>query len=515
MSRVYSYARFSTPEQASGDSLRRQSEAARKWAEARALPLDESLTLTDQGVSAYRGSNTDEDRGLGAFLYACRQGLIRPGSFLLVESLDRISRMSPRRAQRLLDDIVDAGVTVVTLNDGQEYTAERLDTDQTALFISLMVAWRAHEESKTKGRRVAAAWAEKRRKVRDGEAVKLTERAPAWLQWTAEGWAERAPHADTVRRVYAMTLAGTGEHKIAAVLNAEDVPVMSGGRQWHRSTVSKLLRNPAVIGALTPGHIEFIGGKRRRVTEEPIAGVFPAVISEQDWLTVRALKDGKAAAQRGRHASAPLANIFAGLARCPECGAAMTRVNKGNPAKGGKPKLVCTDAKAGKATHGYRSVPLDQLTDAFLTSWQSLMAEIPAGDRGGSLDTEASQTRGAISALEDHLESLVVATESNPSVALAGRVRQVEEELKTYRAMLHELEEAQANTDHGIIHSRMGGLAEAVEPEDGGPMDVARVNAALKTLFAGITVEYSRGRLRFHWRQGGETTIMYAWVETS
>jgi DNA invertase Pin-like site-specific DNA recombinase len=513
MSSVYSYARFSTPEQAGGDSLRRQTEAARRWAESRGLPLDEKLSLTDHGVSAYRGTNSDEDRGLGAFLYACRQGLIPLGSYLLVESLDRISRMSPRKAQRLIDDIVDAGVTIVTLNDGQEYTAERLETDPTALFISLMVAWRAHEESKTKGRRVAAAWAEKRRRVRSGEAVKLTERAPGWLEWTPEGWIERFPHGDTVRRAFAMTIEGHGEHNIAAVLNAEGVPVMGKGVHWHRSTIAKLLRNPAVIGLLTPGRIEFTEGKRRRVSEEPIPGAYPAVIEERDWLAVRAMKDGAAASVRGRHTSAPLANIFGGLARCPECGETMTRVNKGNVTKGGKPKLVCVAAKSGRAPHPYRSVSLDQVTDAFLSHWQGLLAEIPAGDRGGALDLEVGETRAAISGLEDHLERILDAVQSNPSAALAGRVRQVEEELKTYRAMLHELEEAQAMADHGLVHSRMSDLATAVEPEDGEAMDLGRVNAALKVLFSGITVDYRDGRLKFHWRQGGEASLIYAWVE--
>ena len=119
LAKVYSYTRFSTPEQASGDSSRRQSDAALRWAKGKGLELDAALSLTDEGVSAYRGGNVEEDRGLGAFLFACREGLIERGSYLLVESLDRISRMTPRRVQRLLDDIVDAGVTIVTLNDGQ------------------------------------------------------------------------------------------------------------------------------------------------------------------------------------------------------------------------------------------------------------------------------------------------------------------------------------------------------------------------------------------------------------
>jgi hypothetical protein len=54
--RVYSYTRFSTPEQAQGDSYRRQTEAAAKWAKQRGLILDDALSFFDEGVSAYIAS---------------------------------------------------------------------------------------------------------------------------------------------------------------------------------------------------------------------------------------------------------------------------------------------------------------------------------------------------------------------------------------------------------------------------------------------------------------------------
>jgi hypothetical protein len=50
--RAYSYIRFSTPEQAKGDSLQRQTDAARAWAARHGLELDEELTFRDEGVSA-------------------------------------------------------------------------------------------------------------------------------------------------------------------------------------------------------------------------------------------------------------------------------------------------------------------------------------------------------------------------------------------------------------------------------------------------------------------------------
>ena len=126
--KAYSYVRFSTPEQARGDSLNRQTEAARRFATANGLDLDESLSFKDLGVSAHHGRNT-EIGALGAFLEAVKEDRVLPGSFLLVESLDRISRQTVRKAVRTLKSIVETGITVVDLSDnGRIYSTETSTT---------------------------------------------------------------------------------------------------------------------------------------------------------------------------------------------------------------------------------------------------------------------------------------------------------------------------------------------------------------------------------------------------
>src|SRR3954451_1430087 len=89
--KAYSYKRFSTPAQAEGDSLRRQTAMAQAWADRVGVPLDTELKLTDEGLSAYTGANQDVG-ALGAFLDAVREGSVPQGSWLLVENLDRLSR---------------------------------------------------------------------------------------------------------------------------------------------------------------------------------------------------------------------------------------------------------------------------------------------------------------------------------------------------------------------------------------------------------------------------------------
>src|SRR5829696_6027221 len=125
MTKAYSYLRFSTPEQMKGDSLRRQNELARTYASARGLQLDEELTFRDLGVSAFKGRNAEVGK-LADFKEAIKEGFVPRGSYLLVESLDRISRQAARKALRVLEAIVDEDITVVTLADGREYHKEAL-----------------------------------------------------------------------------------------------------------------------------------------------------------------------------------------------------------------------------------------------------------------------------------------------------------------------------------------------------------------------------------------------------
>src|SRR5690348_11123783 len=112
--RAYSYIRFSSAPQGRGDSLRRQTELSERYAAKHSLVLDQSLHLRDLGVSAYDGSNVARG-ALGGFLRAIRQGRIAKGSYLLVESLDRLSRAQVMQALSVFTEIINAGVVLVTL----------------------------------------------------------------------------------------------------------------------------------------------------------------------------------------------------------------------------------------------------------------------------------------------------------------------------------------------------------------------------------------------------------------
>ena len=136
--KAYSYLRFSTPEQEKGDSKRRQAALAEQYAVEFGMELDTELNLHDLGVSAFRGTNAATG-ALSLFLDAVKRGIVAKDAYLLVESLDRVSRETAYDAQLTLQNIISHGITVVTLIDRREYSREVLRADPMAIMYALMV----------------------------------------------------------------------------------------------------------------------------------------------------------------------------------------------------------------------------------------------------------------------------------------------------------------------------------------------------------------------------------------
>ena len=109
--KVYSYIRFSDARQATGASVERQAGIAQAWAAEHGLTLDDSLSMRDEGLSAYHQRHVRKG-ALGVFLKAAEDGRVEPGSVLLVESLDRLSRAEPLTALAQMTSIIDAGIAV-------------------------------------------------------------------------------------------------------------------------------------------------------------------------------------------------------------------------------------------------------------------------------------------------------------------------------------------------------------------------------------------------------------------
>ncbi|CAM2771624.1 recombinase family protein [Vibrio rarus] len=154
MNTAYSYIRFSSSRQADGDSIRRQTELARSYADKNGLDLQD-VSISDFGASAFRGSNATEG-ALGAFLRLVDEQKIDSNCYLLVESFDRLSRQAVEDALALLLQVVNRGITLVTLSDNHVY--KRGELDMTKLIMSIVTMSRANEESEMKSQRTSAVW---------------------------------------------------------------------------------------------------------------------------------------------------------------------------------------------------------------------------------------------------------------------------------------------------------------------------------------------------------------------
>lgn len=499
--KAYSYTRFSTPEQSQGDSSRRQTAAAEAYANANGLELDGALTFRDLGVSAYRGRNAAAGR-LGDFLEAVKQGAVPPGSFLLVENLDRISRQTARKALRTLEAIVEAGVTLVTLTDGKAYTESNLDGDPFSLMMAIMTFVRAHEESELKGRRVRAAW-ENKRKLAVANGVPLTKRTPGWLT-LSEGGKLRIDRekAAVVRRIFKMTLDGVGQHAIASTLNQEKVEPFKSDR-WHRSYVKKILENPATFGRLVAHRIEYEGGRKIRKPAVTADNHFPAIVTESDWNRIQEMRDLGSSGHRARSTpkgDAPLQNILASLARCPKCEGTMTRVNKGPT--GGYPYLVCARAKAGAGCQ-YVSVRMASVEASILERTAAALTDIPSGD------PEADDN---LRALDDELELAREKAENvTEAIAARGITGALGDRLRKLEKLIGRLEAQRAKAlaklqDAPLLMMKVEALKLALaEPRP----DRRQINALLRQMARAVSVDWTTGDLVFEWKHGGQSRVTY------
>jgi DNA invertase Pin-like site-specific DNA recombinase len=505
--KAYSYLRFSTPEQSKGDSFRRQTENARRYAEANGLELDETLNFHDKGISAFRSTNVKIGM-LGAFLEAVSTGVVAKGSYLLVESLDRLSRDTILEAQTLFQQIILSGIIIVSLIDNKVYSRESITANPIDMIVSLLSMMRAHEESETKSRRLKAAWGNKRNIA---GTKPMTAKAPGWLRLVEKDGKRHfeviEERAAVVCRIYDMTLKGIGQHTITKTLNEENVPVFGRAKFWQRTYVIKLLENEAVIGTYTPHTLEFVDRKKTRKPQAKIAGYFPAIIKKKMFDRVQALRMDKTTPLRGRHAGKELRNIFGGIAQCPLCGSTATLVNKGK--RGGKTFLVCTKAKTGAGCK-YKGIPLDQVESAFLSGYERLLHEIPAGDAENEIQERIEQIQTGIDVDKEELARMIDTFPTKASPTLTRKIREYEDEIERMERELDSLYQRKNVTMGPVVEKKIDELCKLLKRK---PINRLEVNTLLRQLVNAVVINYPNGTLDFHWRHGGENFLVYSMPE--
>ena len=264
-----SYLRFSDIQQGGGHSTARQTGGADEWSEKKGIEIVKRMG--DLGLSAWTGKHVKKGQ-LGAFLEMCKtedfQAICKVRDvYLIVESLDRLSREMIMTAVNQLSEIVHAGVIVVTLCDGQEFTPETLNNPST-LIMAVTVMARANEESERKSDRIRKVYAQKRQDAIEGKL--FSRNVPAWLELAdpkakpgdPAKFKQRPEVVRIIRRIFKEVASGKMPGVIARQFNKEGIPTLGDSRKnrkkeesgiWYESVIKRLLDHPAVGGTLRFG----------------------------------------------------------------------------------------------------------------------------------------------------------------------------------------------------------------------------------------------------------------------
>lgn len=434
--RVYSYMRFSDPRQAAGHSLDRQAAYAARWAAEHGLVLDESLSLRDEGLSAYHQRHVTSG-ALGVFLAAVEGGQVPPGSVLVVEALDRLSRAEPIQAQAQLAQIVNAGITVVTASDGKAYSRETLKANPMDLVYSLLVMIRAHEESDTKSKRVSASI----RKQCEGwlagtyRGLIRNGKDPQWLRLDEDGqWQLIPERAEAVRLVVEMYTRGYGAAPIVQELHKRGLRLTDiEPRQDH---IYRLIK----VKALT-GHKELTVGDQTYL----LPGYYPALITQAQWDDMRDTASTRTRAKvRG-----PIPSILTGhgITTCGYCGGSMasqtmtTRIHTSKTGKvqPGNMRIRCfhaTQPIAGKKCMGggsCRSLAVEQAIINFCSDMLNLRS-LYGHDRQEGPRAKLAEIRAQIAEQQKKLDritnAILEASDEGVPASFARTARQLEEAIE-------------------------------------------------------------------------------------
>lgn len=392
MRRAYSYQRFSSERQSKGDSLRRQTKLATEWCTAHPdVILDLSLR-PDEGISALEGANAETGQ-LSVFLAMVKAGDVEPGSILLIENLDRLTRNVITEAAALFLSIVNSGITIVVLQPREEILDRKTINETPYLIFSVMNALiLAHEESAKKGKRSRENWENKRSKI--GEKP-LTRKLPAWVEFDGKKLVSNA-NAALVRRIYEMAENGMGTRLIARQLNKERIPTMGYGKFWNASYVRLILTNAAVMG-------HFQARSKGKPVGEVVTDYYPAVIPEDQFNRVQSSLEQRTRA-KGRPGED--VNIFKGLLKDARDGRNMIcRWRHGNGL------LVSAGAFRGEPGSKYITMPYDIVERGFFCFVEELT---PADLASPTNHNERATLRDKLAALERDIAKIKATYDKNP-----------------------------------------------------------------------------------------------------
>lgn len=513
MTQAYSYIRWSSKKQSTGDSLARQLDYARQIATEHDLELVE---MVDRGISAFRGKNAS-DGELGRFIDAVEAKKIPSDCWLIVENLDRISRSDVLQANQLFTKLLQLGVTIVTGMDSKIYSHDSVIANPMDLMYSIMLFMRANEESKTKSSRTIKNALGMIRKHQDGVrsddgypfAIEVVGSHPFFVD-TSDGTVKPHPiYFDAAKLILTKRSEGWGTNRIKKFLDATVPPPKNRPKRlntWSHDTIRRLPLTEQILGI-------------RRVTldgiEYELKDYYPKPISDEVYQKLQYVLSKRKVNSTSRNHVGLFTGIQVG--RCGHCGGTLCAYRSARSDRAVKVTLryACTSKQRGEPCD-QRTFAHTQIEDTFIRV--GMMKLWRPDEVVGFDSTELDVKRNHLEQLQSQSKTLAdrfVLFDDVPT-ALVDKLKELQAKIATTEAEINELELLQAEHDHKPTNTGIEQVFSELSPSI---MDISndaeriRIRELIRDAVDSVVLESLEGsqragfKMTLNWSDGSKDVI--------
>ncbi|MCE8036448.1 recombinase family protein [Halomonas sp. MCCC 1A11062] len=317
MTKAIAYVRYSSAIQSKGDSIERQRSPLEAFESRFNVKVDE--IYTDEGISSYRGDNIKKGR-FSEILEKIDNQEIKPGDFLVIESIDRISRQELNKTAKILQDILEKGIKIYTTIDEKLYNYEDKERDLENYLMIGLIAKRANEESETKSKRRRSAWNKTKKLAEKGEVFNTKQNTPYGLEVVDGKFRIIEEEAKEIRFII-QNLKYEGASQSIRKVNEWSK------RKWQSKHIAHFMKNQYIRGAYRAQRR--VDGKK--VHERYIENYYPKIVSDSDFYEAKKAMESRRVKVEYGNKSVGNLNIFKHCIKCAKCGSTMIFMKNRNP----------------------------------------------------------------------------------------------------------------------------------------------------------------------------------------
>ena len=491
MQRAISYIRFSSGKQAKGTSVERQLVKARKYCAENDLLLDETFSMTDAGFSAFSGSHL-ESGALGRFQESCERGDIPSGTALVVEAIDRLSRLPSWETIDLLSGIIKCGIAIHVIDAGM--VLDRKHRARSSLQVVSVLAERAYDESLGKSEDKIDSFDAHIRAYERGEKVILHGTVPLWCKVVKDEFGEVVvpipERAAIVKRIFEMAAGGFRCSEIARTLNSENIMAWGKKRKhWISFAIREMLQSDTPMGILAPR-----ARSNRQKRDYRFENYYPQVVSPELASDARAVLKLNRKGSSGRTASGLLpVNFLRGKLRHSNHNVRFVNHRNGHKDENGVARINSyfeVHDESGSTRRLIWRMPAAQVETLVFAAISELTADdlTPPPDNSGvrAVAVAEENCRKLQKSIDRLLDALASSDLESP--AIASRIRETEVKLASEKKRLEAVSSAE-NERLAVLRSVASTLDELRDLALDGDNNVReRIGAVVNRLVARIYV---------------------------